>query len=63
LDGEGLDMLAEASWWTAQPAENLAARARVHPFFGVGDKRRAPMAALWLVRDYSSKGASAVAQA
>jgi class 3 adenylate cyclase len=64
LDGEGLDMLAEASWWTAQPAENFAARERAYTtFLAAGEKRRAIGSALWLVRDNAGKGAIAVAQA
>lgn len=64
LDAEGLEALADASWWTAQPAENLAARERAYTaYLAAGDKRRAATAALWLVRDYGTKGATALAQA
>jgi class 3 adenylate cyclase len=64
LDAEGLEALADASWWTAQPAENIAARERAYKaFLAAGEKPRAAQAALWLVRDYGSKGAIALAQA
>jgi hypothetical protein len=64
LDGEGLEALAEASWWTAQPAENIAARERAFTaYVAAGEKRRAAIAAVWLVRDYGSKGADAIARA
>ncbi|MEK6207036.1 MAG: adenylate/guanylate cyclase domain-containing protein [Chloroflexota bacterium] len=64
LDAKGLEALAEASWWTAQPAENLAARERSYnAFLAAGDKPGAAQAALWLVRDYGTRGAVALAQA
>lgn len=64
LDAAGLEALADASWWTARPDENLAARERAYTaFLAGGGKRHAAMAALWLARDYGAKGASAVAQA
>ena len=42
LDGEGLEMLADAAWWMAEPDESLAARERAYAaFVKAGEKRRA----------------------
>jgi len=52
LDGEGLEMLADAAWWTAQPDEAFAARERAHGAFAkAGDTRRAAQIALRIAQD------------
>jgi hypothetical protein len=33
LDAEGLEMMADAAWWLAQPDDSLAARERAHAAF------------------------------
>ena len=64
LDAEGLEMLADAAWWLAQPTESLAARERAHAaFVGAGNTRRAAMAALRLGQDNANKLAYAAAGA
>src|SRR5256885_973036 len=52
LDGDGLEMLADAAWWMAQPHESLAARERAYSAFAkAGDKRRAATTALRIAQD------------
>lgn len=64
LDAEGLDMLADAAWWLAQPAESLAARERAHAaFVRTGNTRRAAMVALRLANDNGNKLAYTTAMA
>jgi class 3 adenylate cyclase len=64
LDAGGLEMLADAAWWLAQPAESLAARERAHAaFVGARNTRRAAMAALRLAQDNGNKLAYAAAGA
>ncbi|MDP9285391.1 MAG: adenylate/guanylate cyclase domain-containing protein [Actinomycetota bacterium] len=64
LDAVGLEMLADAAWWLAQPDDSLAARERAHAaFVKAGNKRRAAMAALRLAQDNGNKLAYAAAGA
>lgn len=64
LDAEGLEMLADAAWWTAQPAESLAARERAFAaFVAAGSTRRATRVAIRLAQDNANKQAVAIAQA
>jgi class 3 adenylate cyclase len=64
LDAEGLEMLADASWWLAQPDDSLAARERAYAaFVKAGDKRRAARVALRLGQDNGNKLAYAAAGA
>jgi class 3 adenylate cyclase len=64
LDGDGLEMLAEAAWWMAQPADSIAARERAYAsFIAAGDKRRAAITAFRLAQANASKNAMSVAQA
>lgn len=64
LDAEGLEMLADAAWWMAQPAESLAARERAHAAFAeAGNPRRAATVALRLAQDSGNKRAYAAAGA
>lgn len=64
LDAEGLEMLADAAWWTAQPADSVAARERAYTaFVAAGNKRRATRVALRLTQDNANKLAFAAAQA
>jgi class 3 adenylate cyclase len=64
LDADGLEMLADAAWWMAQPADSLAARERAYAaFVAAGNKRRATRVALRLTQQNASKRAMAVAQA
>lgn len=49
LDAEGLEMLADAAWWMAQPGDALAARERAFAaYVAAGNKRRAAGVALRL---------------
>jgi class 3 adenylate cyclase len=64
LDAEGLEMLADASWWLAQPDDSLAARERAYAaFVKAGHKRRAARVALRLGQDNGNKLAYATAGA
>jgi class 3 adenylate cyclase len=64
LDAEGLEMLADAAWWMAEPDESLAARERAHAGFAeAGDTRRAAAMAMRLAQDNGNKRAYAVAGA
>jgi class 3 adenylate cyclase len=62
LDGEGLQMLADAAWWMAQPDEAFAARERAHgAFVKAGDTRRAAQIALRIAQDNAVNHAYATA--
>lgn len=64
LDADGLEMLADAAWWVAQPDESLGARERAYAaFVAAGDKRRAARAALRLSQEHRNRLALAVSQA
>jgi len=64
LDADGLEMLADAAWWMAQPADSLAARERAFSaFVAAGNTRRATRVALRLAQHNANKRAMAVAQA
>ncbi|HEX9268586.1 MAG TPA: adenylate/guanylate cyclase domain-containing protein [Candidatus Limnocylindria bacterium] len=64
LDAEGLEMLADAAWWMAEPDESLAARERAHAAFAeAGNTRRAATVALRLAQDNGNKRAYAAAGA
>ncbi len=64
LDADGLEMLADAAWWMAQPADSLVARERAFAgFMAAGNTRRATRVALRLAQQHASKRAMAVAQA
>ena len=64
LDASGLEMLADAAWWMAEPAESVAARERAFgAFIAAGVPRRAALMALRLAQEYMNKQATAVAQA
>ena len=64
LDAEGLEMLADAAWWMAQPADALAARERAFAgYVAAGNTRRAAGVALRLAQLNANKLAFAAAQA
>jgi len=64
LDAEGLEMLADAAWWMAEPDESLAARERAHvAFAAAGNTRRAAAVALRLGQDNGNKRAFSAAGA
>jgi len=64
LTPDGLEMLADAAWWMAQPDESLAARGRAHvAFVAAGDTRRAAGIALRLGQDNANRRAYAAAGA
>ena len=64
LDAEGLEMLADAAWWMAQPVESLAARERAFTaFVSAGNTRRAARVALRLTQHNANKMLLAGAQA
>ena len=64
LDADGLEMLADAAWWMAQPADSLVARERAFAaFLANGNKHRATRAALRLAQHNASRRAMSVAQA
>ncbi len=64
LDADGLEMLADAAWWMAQPADSLAARERAYAaYMANGNKRGATRVALRLAQHNASKRAMSVAQA
>ena len=64
LDAAGLEILADAAWWMAQPADSLAARERAYAaFVAEGNKRRAARVALRLAQQNANKRALTVAQA
>src|SRR3954468_16487795 len=64
LDAEGLEMLADAAWWMAEPDESLAARERAYAAFAeAGNTRRAARVALRLGQDNGNKRAYATAGA
>jgi len=57
LDGDALEMLADAAWWVAEPDESMAARERT--FTDAGDTRRAAGIALRLGQDNANQRAYA----
>lgn len=62
LDGEGLDMLAEAALWTGRVHESLAARQRAHAaFLAQGATRRAAGVAITLSLHHATRLHLAVA--
>ena len=64
LDPEGLEMLADAAWWMAEPAVSVAARERAYTgFVAAGDKDRATLAALRLAQEHANRMAMSTAQA
>ena len=64
LDAGGLEMLADAAWWMAQPADALAARERAFAaHVAAGNTRRAAGVALRLAQLNANKLAFAGAQA
>ena len=64
LTGEGLEMLADAAWWMAEPDESLAARERAYAaFVSAGNTRHAAAVALRLGQDNGNKRAYAAAGA
>jgi class 3 adenylate cyclase len=64
LDGEALEMLADAAWWMAEPDESLAARERAYRAFAeAGNTRRAARVAQRLVQDNANRRAYAAAGA
>jgi class 3 adenylate cyclase len=64
LDAEGLEMLADAAWWMAEPDESLAARERAYAaFVSAGNTRHAAAVALRLGQDNGNKRAYAAAGA
>ena len=64
LDADGVEMLADAAWWMAQPDESLAARERAHAaFVEAGNTRRAARVAMRLAQDNGNKRAYAAAGA
>ncbi len=64
LDAAGLEMLADAAWWMAEPDLALAARERSYTgFLAAGDKHRAARAALRLAEENANKTAMSAAQA
>src|SRR4029079_1546895 len=64
LSAEGLEMLADAAWWMAQPGDALAARERAFAaYVAAGNKQRAAGVALRLTQDNANKLALAAAQA
>ncbi|MDQ2912117.1 MAG: hypothetical protein M3T56_02565 [Chloroflexota bacterium] len=64
LDADGLEMLADAAWWMAEPDESFAARERAYAaFVAAGNARRAARVALRLGQDNANKRAYATAGA
>ncbi|MGH2492405.1 MAG: LuxR family transcriptional regulator, partial [Candidatus Limnocylindria bacterium] len=64
LDADGLEMLADAAWWMAQPTDSIAARERAFAgFVATGNTRRATRVALRLAQDNYNRHALSVAQA
>jgi class 3 adenylate cyclase len=64
LDAEGLENLADAAWWMAQPADAIAARERAFSaYVAAGNTRRAAGVALRLTQLNANKLAFAAAQA
>lgn len=64
LDADGLEMLADAAWWMAQPADSLAARERAFAaFVAAGKGRRATGVAIRLAQENANKQAMSAAQA
>jgi class 3 adenylate cyclase len=64
LDAEGLEMLADAAWWMAQPVDSLAARERAFAaFVSAGNTGRAARVALRLTQHNAAKMSFAGAQA
>ena len=64
LDAEGLEMLADAAWWVAQPGDSLAARERAYAaFVAAGNKARATRAALRLAQENANRKSFSAAQA
>jgi len=64
LAPEDLERLAEAGWWTGQMSASIEARERAHrAFLDAGNPCRAGYHAIFLCRDYGSKGQGTVARA
>lgn len=64
LDAEGLEMLADAAWWMAEPAVSVAARERAYAgFVAAGGKKRATLAALRLAQESANRNAMSTAHA
>ena len=64
LDAEGLEMLADAAWWMAEPDESLTARERAYAAFAkAGEKRRAATIALRIAQDNGTNRNYAAAMA
>src|SRR5258705_7251205 len=64
VDCGGVEMLADAAWWMAQPSDALAARERAFAaYVAVGNTRRAAGVALRLTQLNANKLAFAAAQA
>jgi class 3 adenylate cyclase len=56
LDGENLERLAEAAWWSAHPAESIDAFERAYAaYVAEGNPRRAAFAALRLVFEHADR--------
>ena len=64
LDAEGLEMLADAAWWVAQPGDSVVARERAYAaFVAAGNKPRAARAAIRLAQENANKQSFSAAQA
>lgn len=64
LAPEDLERLTEAGWWTGQLSASIAARERAHrAYLDAGNPCRAGYHAIFLFRDYGSKGEGTVARA
>jgi class 3 adenylate cyclase len=64
LASEDLEQLAEAGWWTGQLSASIAARERAYrAYLDAGNPCRAGYHAIFLFRDYGSKGEGTVARA
>jgi class 3 adenylate cyclase len=61
LDGEDLERLAEAAYWTGRLDEAIDFRERAHAaYLAAGEKLPAAMVAIWLSFDYFGKAALSV---
>ncbi len=64
LGPEDLERLAEAGWWTGQMSASIEVRERAHrAYLDAGNPCRAGYHAIFLFRDYGSKGEGTVARA
>lgn len=64
VEGERLDLLAEAAWWLGRLDECTQAReAAYRRYDDMGDRRRAGQCAVWLYEHHSFKGHAAIAGA